>query len=70
MKKTFIGIIYQCLQTEGEKNVKGSYFTPQYITDNIIKDIEFDRNDKVLDPCCGSGGFTGVFSLTRLQFIK
>lgn len=51
-----LGIIYQCLQTEGKKNEKGSYYTPKSIVKNMIKDIK-DSDARILDPCCGTGMF-------------
>lgn len=51
----FLGIVYQSLLTEGAKNQKGSYYTPQNITQNITEKIE--ENSKILDPCCGTGSF-------------
>lgn len=51
-----LGIIYQCLQTEGKKNEKGSYYTPKSIVKNMIKDIK-NTNALILDPCCGTGMF-------------
>lgn len=56
-EKDLLGIIYQCLQTEGEKNIKGSYYTPQKIAKGMTKDFVFDNNQLFLDPCCGSGAY-------------
>ncbi|GMO60823.1 MAG: hypothetical protein Ta2D_06530 [Rickettsiales bacterium] len=47
-----LGIVYQILLTEGDKNKKGSYYTPA----NLI-DIDYKNTDKILDPCCGTGSF-------------
>lgn len=52
-----LGIIYQCLQTEGDKNIKGSYYTPKNIIKEMIKEINKQDEIKVLDPCCGTGAF-------------
>jgi len=50
------GIIYQSLINEGEKNIRGAYYTPDCIADTMLKNI--DRCGKtLLDPCCGSGIF-------------
>ena len=35
----------------------GQYFTPREIVDFMVKMLDPDKNDKVLDPACGSGGF-------------
>jgi type I restriction-modification system DNA methylase subunit len=52
-----LGLVYQCMQTEGEKNKKGSYYTPKAVVLNMVSDIKLRPNDKVLDPCCGAGIF-------------
>lgn len=43
--------VYQSLLTEWEKNKKGSYYTPDFVVKNQIKDF-FKDGDVVLDPCC------------------
>ena len=53
-EKDPVGMVYQCLLTEGEKNIHGSYFTPQAIV-NDFTSVE-QKNVKVLDPCCGTAG--------------
>ena len=50
-----LGIIYQSLMSEGNKNIKGSYYTPPKIVDSFLNLIKKDI--KVLDMCCGTGGF-------------
>lgn len=52
-----LSLIYQYMQTEGEKNAKGSYYTPKDVVMDMVKDIELLPEDKVLDPCCGGGVF-------------
>ena len=56
-EEDILGIIYQCLQFEGEKNKQGAYYTPKVIVNKMIEDIEITENTKVLDPCCGTGIF-------------
>ena len=36
---------------------KGQFFTPRKVVDMVVKMIDPARSDKILDPCCGSGGF-------------
>lgn len=57
IESDLLGIAYQCLQTEGEKNIKGSYYTPKKVVFSMVNDIELKYDDKVLDPCCGSSVF-------------
>ena len=56
-ERDFLGLVYQSLLTEGEKNIQGSYYTPQKITDNMVSDFDFSSGEKYFDPCCGSGSF-------------
>lgn len=56
-ERDLLGIVYQSLQFEGSKNKKGSYYTPATVAHNMIKDIDFSKGQKFLDPCCGSGSF-------------
>lgn len=52
-----LGLIYQSFLQEGKKNIIGSYYTPQKIAHNIIKNFDFSNGELFLDPCCGSGAF-------------
>lgn len=56
-EKDILGLIYQSLLTEGEKNKKGSYYTPKEITQNMINNLKLSDSQTFLDPCCGSGAF-------------
>ena len=39
------------------KSELGQVFTPEHITDFMYKILEVNKDDRVLDACCGSGGF-------------
>ena len=52
-----LGLVYQMLLTEGEKNTKGSYYTPFHIAKNMTRDLDFSHGQTFFDPCCGSGVF-------------
>lgn len=52
-----LGVIYQCLISEGEKNKKGSYYTPKSIVNDMTGDLFFSESNTFLDPCCGSGAY-------------
>ena len=56
-ERDLLGMVYQCLMFEGEKNEKGSYYTPISIVKNMVGNLVFSNNQKFLDPCCGSGSF-------------
>ncbi|HNU96260.1 MAG TPA: N-6 DNA methylase [Candidatus Magasanikbacteria bacterium] len=56
-----LGFFYQSLLLEGKKSQGGSYYTPETIVNEIIKDyVKIDS--KVLDPCCGTGQFLLSFA--------
>lgn len=52
-----LGLVYQCFLHEGEKNIAGSYYTPQKIVRNLTEHFDFSHGETLLDPCCGSGAF-------------
>lgn len=54
-ERDFLGVAYQSLLLEGDKNKKGSYYTPKVIVDKVLADVKFDST--FLDPCCGTGSF-------------
>ncbi len=50
----FIGAVYQSLLTEGDKNLRGVYYTPPQVTSAMTEGFS---EGLFLDPCCGSGAF-------------
>lgn len=54
-ERDFLGVVYQSMLLEGEKNKKGSYYTPKNVVKSILKYI--NNGMKFLDPCCGTGSF-------------
>ena len=66
-ERDVIGIIYQHLLTEGEKNKKGSYYTPTHIIDKLVTGEDF-TDKTICDPCCGSGSF--LLHLIRSGLVK
>ena len=56
-ERDLLGLIYQCLLCEGEKNLRGSYYTPANVVKNMTAHLGFSNNQTYLDPCCGSGSF-------------
>jgi site-specific DNA-methyltransferase (adenine-specific) len=64
-----LGANYENSLSESYKNQEGIYYTPEFIIQDMTKEIEFDQNlaDKTfLDPCCGSGNF--ILEAVRLGF--
>lgn len=56
-----LGFLYQSLLLEGKKSQSGSYYTPEVIVNDIIKDYA-KKDSKILDPCCGTGQFLLAFA--------
>ncbi|OGF26602.1 hypothetical protein A2242_01485 [Candidatus Falkowbacteria bacterium RIFOXYA2_FULL_47_9] len=62
-QRDILGFIYQSLLLEGKKSQNGSYYTPEIIVNEIIKDY-VKKDSKALDPCCGTGQFLLAFADT------
>ena len=56
-ERDLLGLLYQCFLLEGEKNRKGSYYTPYAVAKNMVHGLDFSKNQTFFDPCCGSGAF-------------
>ncbi|MEA4863098.1 MAG: TaqI-like C-terminal specificity domain-containing protein [Victivallaceae bacterium] len=48
------GLVLQCLKTEGEKNVYGSYFTPKPWAVALLEGLDFSLGQTLFEPGCGS----------------
>ena len=49
--------VYQELIDLDTRHSLGEYYTPDWLCERIVKEFEFKRTDKILDPACGSGSF-------------
>jgi tRNA1(Val) A37 N6-methylase TrmN6 len=56
-EEDILGILYQCLQTEGRKNRAGSYYTPKGVVLELLSGITLSPGQRFLVPCCGTGVF-------------
>lgn len=56
-----LGLIYQCLRSEGEKNTTGAYYTPTNVVSQMAAGFNGAKDNLILDPCCGSGAFLTGF---------
>jgi len=56
-----LGVVYQSLLREGSKANFGSYFTPGEIVNKMVGE-NIKPQQKVLDPCCGTGQFLLSFT--------
>ena len=57
MSGDLISSKYESSLSESYKNKEGIYYTPQYIVEDMMKDIVDVEDKTFLDPCCGSGNF-------------
>jgi type I restriction-modification system DNA methylase subunit len=54
-----------------ERKEHGQFYTPQYVVDYIIDNIDLETDDAVVDPSCGSGAFLiKVFDKMKDMRIK
>ena len=61
----WLGIIYQCLLPEGERNEGGIYYTQSAVVEDMASHCRMGKESLFLDPCCGSGAM--FFSLKDLS---
>lgn len=52
-----MGIFFNEFNRYKKKSEAGQVFTPEHITDFMYKILEVNKDDHILDACCGSGGF-------------
>ena len=60
------GIAFEQLLGNHFKGDMGQYFTPRKLVEFIIKMIEPDYEELILDPACGSGGFL-LYAMEHIQ---
>lgn len=48
---------YEISLSDSYKNKEGIYYTPRYIVEDMMREIENVEDKTFLDPCCGSGNF-------------
>lgn len=56
-QEDILGLIYISCKNIGTRKAAGSYYTPTKVVKELISKCEFRKNEKVLDPCCGTGNF-------------
>ncbi len=49
--------VYQELIDIDTRHSIGEYYTPDWLCERIVKEFDFNKTDKILDPACGSGSF-------------
>lgn len=59
-KEDTLGFIYLSLKSLGSRKAEGAYYTPSSVVDQLCTAVFSGRdlrNEKILDPCCGTGNF-------------
>jgi type I restriction-modification system DNA methylase subunit len=49
--------VYQELIDLDTRHALGEYYTPDWLCERVVQQFNFTRNNKILDPSCGSGSF-------------
>lgn len=62
-----MGIFFNEFNRYKKSAKEGQVFTPEHITDFMYKILEVNKDDRVLDACCGSGGFLVKAMANMLQ---
>jgi type I restriction-modification system DNA methylase subunit len=52
-----LGLIYISCKNIGNRKATGSYYTPTKVVKRLISKLDITPEDKILDPCCGTGNF-------------
>lgn len=57
MRADAVSTAFQVFRTANLKAGEGQYFTPRRIIESAVALMEIRRDDKIIDPACGTGGF-------------
>lgn len=49
--------LFECIVSRAAKGQKGQFFTPRHVVAEIVRMLQPEPGDWVVDPACGSGGF-------------
>ena len=60
------GTAYETIVSNTLKQEAGQFFTPRNIINAMVEMLDPAENDRILDPCCGSGGFL----VTALDHVR
>lgn len=52
-----LGLLYISCKNLNDRKENGMYYTPNTIAQELLCNISFKKNKKILDPCCGTGNF-------------
>lgn len=56
-KCDWLGYLYQLRVPEGQRNLRGQYYTSSKIVDNMLSRVMLGKDKSFCDPCCGTGAF-------------
>jgi len=57
MSADAVAAAFQVFRSANLKAGEGQYFTPRRVVESAIAILEITRDDKIIDPACGTGGF-------------
>lgn len=53
----WLGYLYQLRVPEGQRNLRGQYYTNSKIVDDMLARVTLGKDKSFCDPCCGTGAF-------------
>ena len=56
-KRDAVGDAFEVFIGHALKGAQGQFFTPKNVVKMIVQMMDIQPNERVIDPCCGSGGF-------------
>lgn len=56
-REDILGLIYISCKNLGNRKATGSYYTSNKVVKQLISKFKFKENERVFDPCCGTGNF-------------
>lgn len=57
IKEDILKGVYQELIDFDTRHALGEYYTPDWLCEAILEEVEFKEDSRILDPACGSGSF-------------
>lgn len=56
-ERDWLGYLYQMRMPEGQRNLRGQYYTNTKVVRNMLADMTLGHDKTFFDPCCGTGAF-------------
>jgi type I restriction-modification system DNA methylase subunit/predicted type IV restriction endonuclease len=71
ISKDILGRAYEQHISRKERKELGQFYTPDFVIDYILDQVEISPDKKILDPACGSGGFLmKAYDRLRKQYLE